>query len=171
MRHAFHENVNFCPRCGVRSLLRDDDRIGSEPGLRQTKNGTEWWCTTCGFSFLIQKSHKWYIADELHRHDRQVRTRRASDNTTPAIRDAFVGFLESGVNQALTGEAANGDDVADIEAVAGRQQAHADARLVEFDARASETKRIEVGPCADDVVALLDNLQHVGVSDPDDAEK
>lgn len=93
MRIYFHHNVHFCPRCGVRSLQRDMDRTGNTPEQKQASAGTEWWCLTCGFSFLINKSHKWYIADQLQREDRQQRVGKPSEGTNPAIRDAFVRFL------------------------------------------------------------------------------
>lgn len=107
MRHYFFENVRFCPKCGVQSLLRDVDRVGSVKELKQLNDGTEWWCTTCGFSFAISKSHKWHVADELHRRDRQVRVGKPSDQTNPAIRDAFVKFLEkNGEHQEAPSESA-----------------------------------------------------------------
>jgi len=91
----FWKLVRFCPKCGVRSLQRDYDRQGHhEVGVSQTTEGTEWWCTTCGFSFKITKSHKWYIADQLQREARQVRVGKPSDNADPEVRDAFVRFLD-----------------------------------------------------------------------------
>lgn len=97
MRHQFHENVCFCPKCGVRSLLRDFDNQGhNRPNEKQINGGTEWWCTTCGFGFRITKSKKWTTSDELHRLERKVRLGNASDNTNPATRDAFIKFLEKG---------------------------------------------------------------------------
>ena len=96
MRHYFHHNVKFCPKCGVQSLQRDYDRVGNIPDKKQAKAGTEWWCTTCGFNFMINKSHKWYIADELTRRDRQSRVGKPSDNTSPEVRDAYVEFLIEG---------------------------------------------------------------------------
>ena len=95
MAHFFFwKKINFCPHCGVRSLLRDYDHQGKSDGTKETNNGTEWWCTTCGFNFKIMKSRKWHLADALHRKDRQQRVGKPSDNTNPAIRDAFVKFLE-----------------------------------------------------------------------------
>jgi hypothetical protein len=98
MSHFFFWRlIKFCPKCGVQSLLRDMDKQGHHNvGERQLDGGTEWWCTTCGFSFKIAKSRKWYIADELQRRDRQQRTGKPSDNTEPEVLDAFVEFLEEG---------------------------------------------------------------------------
>ena len=91
----FWKLVKFCPKCGVESLIRDMDHQGHHrQGESQTDNGTEWWCTTCGFSFKITKSRKWYIADELHRRDRQQRVGKPSDNTDPEVLNAFVESLE-----------------------------------------------------------------------------
>lgn len=95
MHFLFWKLVRFCPKCGVQSLQRDYDHQGThEPGVKQITNGTEWWCSTCGFSFKITKSRKWYLADALHRKDRQVRVGKPSDNTLTIVRDAFVRFLE-----------------------------------------------------------------------------
>lgn len=69
--------------------------MGNVPGTKHPKAGTEWWCTACGFSFLINKSHKWYVADQLQREDRKLRVGKPSDNTNADMRDAFVKFLES----------------------------------------------------------------------------
>jgi hypothetical protein len=104
MRARFFENVHFCPKCGVESLERDYYHQaepapggGGEKGRKQIGSGTEWWCRTCGFSFRIDKSVRWNQADELHRRDRQLRIGKPSDNTNPAVRDAFARWeLENG---------------------------------------------------------------------------
>jgi hypothetical protein len=77
---AFHENVRFCPKCGVESLDRDFSHQaaprlggGGEPGRKQVKAGTEWCCRTCGFGFCIKKSIRWETSEELHARERKLR--------------------------------------------------------------------------------------------------
>lgn len=77
MKIQFHENVRFCPKCGVDSLERDYHRQalpklggGGEKGTSQT-DGTEWICLTCGLGFKIKKSTRWHLAEELFRSERK----------------------------------------------------------------------------------------------------
>lgn len=99
MRIRFHENVRFCPKCGVEALERDYHRQsepqpggGGEKGRAQTDGGTEWVCKLCGFGFKIGKSTRYHLAEELIKRDRALRN-AVKFNTKcvgQAIADAFI---------------------------------------------------------------------------------
>jgi hypothetical protein len=80
MRIRFHENVRFCPHCGVDAIERDFYRQaspqpggGGEKGVRQIPDGTEWICRICGFGFRITKSARHGTAENLLSRDRSLR--------------------------------------------------------------------------------------------------
>jgi hypothetical protein len=84
VKHHFHENIRFCPRCGVGGRLERDyfRQAPAQPGgpekqgikgQRQVPNGSEWICDVCHFGFRILKSGRHSIAEDLFRRDRKLR--------------------------------------------------------------------------------------------------
>ena len=104
MRHHFHENVRFCPKCGIEALERDWHKQaeprkdgGGETGVRQVTNGTEWICKLCGFGFKIGKSTRYHLAEDLMKRDRSLRNAVAFNTKCvgQAIADAYCEAQEA----------------------------------------------------------------------------
>ena len=101
MRIHFHENIRFCPYCGVQSLERDWYKQappapggGGGKGVKQVASGMEFICRTCGFGFRIGKSARWQLVEELHRRERRQRNNVTFD--TPCVgEDIAKAFLEA----------------------------------------------------------------------------
>jgi len=101
MRLSFHENIRFCPHCGVESLDRDFYRQaepqpggGGAKGVKQIRSGTEYICRTCGFGFRIGKSARWHTVEELHQRERRLRNQVTFD--TPCVGEEIAqAFLDA----------------------------------------------------------------------------
>lgn len=120
MRHQWHENIKYCPKCGVASLGRDwshqaEPKLGGGgmAGHKQVRNGTEWVCATCGFAFLIRKSTRVYLSEALQKETRKLRNSVTFDEqcispeVVAAFQSEFHNKNESGVIEQIRNFASN----------------------------------------------------------------
>jgi hypothetical protein len=69
-KDGFLRRIRFCPSCGTRRLEpsnRDKDPQG------KAIQGSEFWCSLCGFSFNLRASIEWNLALRLTKEHRQLR--------------------------------------------------------------------------------------------------
>lgn len=81
---SLYGRLPWCPRCGVRGLERDKNDHGKTDVV-------EYLCRVCRFGFRIMPSRRAFVADQLHKEHRQVRTGQFHENVTAEAREAFEG--------------------------------------------------------------------------------
>jgi hypothetical protein len=67
---AFNRRIRFCPSCSLNTLQRHErthDAIG------KPIQGSEFWCSLCGFSFNVRTSTEWNIALRIFKEHRSLR--------------------------------------------------------------------------------------------------
>lgn len=85
----YSRNVAFCPKCGGRTLDRDEYR-------KQPKDGCDFVCRICGFGFRISKSARWNAAEELFRLSRQhAPVKFSTASVGEATANAFLEHLST----------------------------------------------------------------------------
>jgi hypothetical protein len=68
--------ARFCPWCGVDSLMRHGNADKGKTSADDHR-GVEFWCTTCGSSFKLDRSNRYRQAVELQTDHRRLRVNSA----------------------------------------------------------------------------------------------